>query len=269
MHSDLSSGQWCNEFIVQSYITFRRRNIHLSNCVRIQLFKGALLYFCLYLTSSHMVDACTALLIVAHEQSHIWLVRNLSRFSLILIGVHTKLRKLFNRCQHIFKKPSSSSSVPTANNPLSPTSMPPCTPPERADWSPNMSAIRSVYTPSLCRGPPLVPGLLRRARSALASLASFRHFFFRSSTLRNVVDRALTSAATASHPFFLSLFDNVDLNRPCSSSFLWPYACIKATLSAWVKLSLRFRCCRAASAMVTGCSQNAAIRLSVNRAGSP
>ena len=48
-------------------------------------------------------------------------------------------------------------------------------------------------------------------------------FFSRSSTLRNVVNRALTSAVTTFHPFFLSLFDKVDLNRPLDSSYLWPY----------------------------------------------
>ena len=63
-------------------------------------------------------------------------------------------------------------------------------------------------------------------------------FFFRSSTLRNVLDRALTSVITTFHPLFLSLFDKVDFNRPCNSSYIWPYACIKAIISAMGKVVL-------------------------------
>ena len=76
---------------------------------------------------------------------------------------------------------------------------------------------------------------------------------FRSPTLSKVVDRALPSAITAFHRFFLSLFDNIDLNQPCNtnSSYLWPNAYIKATISARERLPLRCCCCLAASAMVT------------------
>ena len=44
-------------------------------------------------------------------------------------------------------------------------------------------------------------------------------FLFRYSTLRNVVDRALTSAVTSIPSLFLSLFDKVDFNRLCNSSY--------------------------------------------------
>ena len=105
-------------------------------------------------------------------------------------------------------------------------------------------------------------------------------FFFRSFTvtLRNVLDRALTSAVIAFHSFCLSLFDKVDLNRPCNSSYFLPYVCIKAPVLARERLSLLFRCCLAASALLSVkgeinsgkiSSQNVANRLSATRAGIP
>ena len=55
--------------------------------------------------------------------------------------------------------------------------------------------------PYVCHGAPSVLGCLHLTRSALIALPSFCHFFFNSSTRRNVVETALTSVAKASHPF--------------------------------------------------------------------
>ena len=59
------------------------------------------------------------------NQSHNWLDKHSSRFILILIGIHTNVRNVFNTSTHIVNKPSASPSVSMVNKPLSAASTPP------------------------------------------------------------------------------------------------------------------------------------------------